>query len=225
DRFIDLWPFESTAISRSLNGNHEMYTGGHAYFEDLLPRLEQTSSYFAFQNDFWTLVALDTAYTQPFGGQEGNLNQEQVDWLNKIVAASENRKLVLFSHHQPFSLLDKTQGPMLIKWLQPLLEARKIFAWYWGHEHRCVLYDPHPKYGLHGRCIGHGGFPEFRPDLSGSTSSADLGSQWKRLKANPNSPGGLILDTPNLYIPGFEEQFSPHGYMRLEFDDDKLTEF
>ena len=57
DRFLDLWPFESTAISRSLNGNHEMYTGGHAYFEELLPKLGQTSSYFAFQNDFWTLAA------------------------------------------------------------------------------------------------------------------------------------------------------------------------
>ncbi|SPF55841.1 hypothetical protein SBA4_7470008 [Candidatus Sulfopaludibacter sp. SbA4] len=86
DRFVDLWPFESTAISRSLNGNHEMYTGGHAYFEDLLPKLNQSSSYFAFQNDFWTLAALDTAYTQPLGGQEGNLNQQQADWLNKIVA-------------------------------------------------------------------------------------------------------------------------------------------
>lgn len=225
DRFIDLWPFESTAISRSLNGNHEMYTGGHAYFEELLPKLGQTSSYFAFQNDFWTLVALDTAYTQPFGGQEGNLNQQQVDWLNKIVAGAGNRKVVLFSHHQPFSLLDPNQGPMLVKWLQPLLNGQKIFAWYWGHEHRCVLYDRHPGFGFRGRCVGHGGFPEARPDLSAATTSDDLGSQWKKLAGNQNSPSGLVLDTPNVYIPGFEVQFTPHGYMRLEFADGKLTEY
>ena len=224
DRFLDLWPFESTAISRSLNGNHEMYTGGHAYFEDLLPKLDQSSSYFAFQNDFWTLVGLDTAYTQPFGGQEGNLNQQQVDWLNKIVATSGDRKLVLFSHHQPFSLLDVNQGPLLVKWLQPLLDGKQIYAWYWGHEHRCVLYDAHGGYGLRGRCVGHGGFPQERSDLSAATTSDELGSQWKKVPADANSPAGLVLDTPNLYIPGFEEQFSPHGYMRLDFQDGRLNE-
>ena len=225
DRFLGLWPFSSTAVSRSLNGNHEMYTGGHAYFEELLPKLGQTSSYFAFQNDFWTLAALDTAYTQPFGGQEGNLNHEQVDWLTRLVASSGDRKLVLFSHHQPFSLLDANQGPMLVKWLQPLLEGKQVYAWYWGHEHRCVLYDPHPAWGLRGRCVGHGGFPEARPDLSTATSSGELGSQWKKLAGNANSPAGLILDSPNVYIPGFEEQFTPHGYLRLEFHGAKLTEF
>ncbi|SPF55842.1 Metallophosphoesterase (fragment) [Candidatus Sulfopaludibacter sp. SbA4] len=140
------------------------------------------------------------------------------------MAGAGDRKLVLFSHHQPFSLLDVNQGPMLVKWLQPLLDAQKIFAWYWGHEHRSVLYDPHPGYGLRGRCVGHGGFPEARADLSAATPSDDLGSQWKKLAAGQNSPGALVLDTPNLYIPGFEQQFTPHGYMRLDFNDGRLSE-
>jgi len=226
DRFLDLWPKVPKAINRSLNGNHEMYTGGHAYFEELLPKFGQTSSYFAFQNDFWILAALDSAYSQPFGGQEGNLNQQQVDWLNRIVANSGDRKLVLFSHHQPFSLLDSSQGPLLVQWLQPLLAAGKIFAWYWGHEHRCVLYDPHPAFRLRGRCVGHGGFPQERIDLSNATTSPDLGSQWKILPGTQDHkvPGGKVLDTANLYIPGFEEQFSPHGFMRLEFRGARLNE-
>ena len=35
-------------------------------------------------------------------------------------------------------------------------KRKKIFAWYWGHEHRCALYDQHPKWGVFGRCIGNG---------------------------------------------------------------------
>ncbi len=224
-RFLNLWPHNGSAISRSLNGNHEMYTGGHAYFEFLLPKLQQPSSYFAFQNDYWTLIALDTAYNQDPGGQEGNLDQEQIAWLTKIVAAAGNRKIALFSHHQPFSQLDPNQGPKLIAALQPFLEARRITAWYWGHEHRCVLYDPHPGYGFQGRCVGHGGFPEARADLNSAPYSAQLGSQWRQLPAKANVPGGLFLDGNNLYVPGFETLFEPHGFMRLEFSNERLIEY
>jgi hypothetical protein len=225
ERFLPFWPKVPGAMSRTLNGNHEMYTGGHGYFELLLPELQQTSSYFAFQNDHWVLVCLDTAYTQPFGGQEGDLNQQQVDWLRKIAAAAENRKIVLFSHHQPFSLLDANQGPKLVTWLKEFLDARQIFAWYWGHEHRCVLYDEHPAYGLHGRCVGHGGFPELRPDLGNAPISQELGSSWRKLGKKGDVPGGLVLDSNNLWIAGFETQFAPHGFMRLHFHDEHLTEY
>jgi 3',5'-cyclic AMP phosphodiesterase CpdA len=88
------------------------------YFEYLLPQLNQASSYFAFQNDYWTLIALGSAYNQDIGGQEGNLDQQQIDWVNAIVAAAGNRKIVLFSHHQPFSQLDPNQGPKLVAALQ-----------------------------------------------------------------------------------------------------------
>jgi hypothetical protein len=225
ERFLNFWPHNGAAISRTLNGNHEMYTGGHAYFEFLLPQLKQTSSYFALQNDYWTLVALDTAYSAPFGGQEGDLDQTQVDWLTSIVAAAGGRTISLFSHHQPFSLLDPNQGPKLVEKLQPLLGAGRLTAWYWGHEHRCVLYDPHAAYGFQGRCVGHGGFPETRVDLSNAPYSEDLGDQWRRLAGQVSIPGGLALDSNNLYIPGFETQFEPHGFMRLEFNNERLTEY
>jgi len=225
DRFFRFWPMKAAPVSRSLNGNHEMYTGGHGYFDTMLPRLNQSSSYFAFQNDFWTLIALDTAYAQPFGGQEGDLFQAQVDWLNQIIAAAGNRKIVLFSHHQPYSLLDTSQGPKLVAWLKPHLDAKRIFAWYWGHEHRCVLYDPHPAFGVRGRCVGHGGFPQERTDLSSAPFSPALGSSWRQVAKTSDSPGAYVLDSANLYIPSFEEQFAPNGFMRLEFQDDKLSEY
>ncbi len=37
-RFLALWPAVPSAIRRGLNGNHEMYTGGHGYFDVVLPR-------------------------------------------------------------------------------------------------------------------------------------------------------------------------------------------
>jgi hypothetical protein len=226
ERFEKFWPVVSAnAIGRSLNGNHEMYTGGHGYFETMLPFLKQPSSYFALQNDFWTLIMLDSAYNQSFGGQEGNLFQAQVDWIDGIIQAAENRKIVLFSHHQPFSLLDPNQGPILVAALGKYLEAKKIFAWYWGHEHRCVLYDTHPAWGLRGRCVGHGGFPENRVDLSNAPASDEFGSQWRHVSGKDDIPGGFVLDTPNLYVPTFEAQFSPNGFMRLEFDNNDLTEY
>lgn len=221
ERFSKFWPSIPNAIGRSLNGNHEMYTGGHGYFEDLLPKLGQTSSYFAFQNDHWTLAALDSAYDQPFGGQIGDLNDQQVRWLRDIIEAAGNRRVVLFTHHQPYTLLDKGQGTLLAGKLNEFLQAGQIFAWYWGHEHRCVLYDQCS--GFYGRCVGHGGFPEARVDL-GAAPGALGSNSWRRLEKNDNAPGGLILDTANVYIPGFEAQFGPHGYMRLDFQDQHLNE-
>lgn len=225
DRFEKFWPQPAGAIGRSLNGNHEMYTGGHGYFETLLPYLNQGSSYFAFQNDFWTLVMLDTSYNQPFGGQEGDLFPAQMDWLDGIIQGAGDRKIVLFSHHQPFSLLDANQGPKLVTWLEKYLQARRIFAWYWGHEHRSVLYDPHPAWGFHGRCVGHGGFPEARVDLSNAPFNDELGSQWRQVPAAGGAPGAYVLDSANLYIPTFETQFAPHGFMRLELQGNDLTEY
>ncbi|HEY1240125.1 MAG TPA: metallophosphoesterase, partial [Bryobacteraceae bacterium] len=154
ERFLGFWPKPAGAIGRSLNGNHDMYTGGHGYFESMLPTLGQKTSYFALQNDYWTLVGLDTAYEERFGGQEGMLDDEQVSWLGRILRAAGDRKAVLFSHHQPFTLLDTNGGGNLLQALNEFLDAGKIFAWYWGHEHRCILYEPHPKFAFHGRCIG-----------------------------------------------------------------------
>src|SRR5262249_36133091 len=155
ERFLALWPDVPGATSRALNSNHEMYTGGHAYFNQSLRRFEQTSSCFARQNSHWLLVGLDSAY------HEHDLAMNQAGWLEGLIAAAGSRKVVLFTHHQPYSLLEK-QGTKLVEKLSGLLEDRRIFAWYWGHEHRCVVYDVHPAWGLRGRCIGHGGYPYFR---------------------------------------------------------------
>lgn len=216
DRFIDPFPKVPGAISRGLNGNHEMYTGGRAYFDAVGREFGQTSSYFAFVNEHWILACLDTAYA------DHDLHGDQAAWVAGLAAASPNKKLVLFSHHQPFSLLDG-QGPQLIRKLGSLFQSRRIYAWYWGHEHHCILYKPHGLYGLRGRCVGHGGFPYFREKrILGSTAPA--AAEWRNLDSRHLVPSAKVLDGQNPYIEDGPEDYGPNGYMTLEFDGPDLFE-
>ena len=219
ERFLDLWPRGAGRISRALNSNHEMYSGGYGYFELALPALGQKSSYFALENDAWLLVGLDTAYV------DHDMDNQQVAWLNAVIRQAHGKKVVLFSHQQLFSRLDD-QGPKLHKALRHLLEARAVTAWYWGHEHQCVIYDAHSQYGLLGRCLGNGGIPEARKQAVKDAPAHKTvgGVTWKRLDATADSPACLALDGPNPDIPDRPERFVPHGFMTLEFDGPSLTE-
>jgi hypothetical protein len=214
ERFLDLWPKTNGALSRGLNGNHEMYTGGKAYFDMTLKQFGQSASYFALQNNNWLLACLDTAYA------EHDLAHDQANWLAQLISQCGDRKVLLFSHHQPFSQLD-VQGPNLVAKLLPQLQSRRIFAWYWGHEHRCVLYEAHLAWGMLGRCIGHSGFPEFRKDAWGTAPAQPT---WLRLPATTDAPAAEVLDGSNPYIKGHEAEYGPHGYVTLEFENKKLTE-
>lgn len=215
ERFVEIWPKVPGALNRGLNGNHEMYTGGRAYFE-AIAGWGQTSSYFALENEHWILAGLDTAYS------DHDLHGDQAAWLQALAAGAPQKKLVLFSHHQPFSLLD-SQGPKLVRKLAPLFESRRIYAWYWGHEHHCILYQPHPLYGLRGRCVGHGGFPYFREKKLLGQKPPEKPT-WKNLDSKNLVPAAKILDGVNQYIEDGVEDYGPNGYMTLEFEGEELFE-
>jgi hypothetical protein len=112
--------------------------------------------------------------------------------------------------------------------MREVLVSKRITAWYWGHEHRAVLYDAHPQWGFLGRCVGHGGFPEYRlDDVRNAPTVPGVYDGWKRLDCRPDRagvPGAMVLDSANVYIAGFESHFGPHGYMRLDFDRADLHE-
>ena len=218
-RFLQAWPSSAGKISRALNGNHEMYSGGYAYFDHVLPGFGQTSSYFALQNSNWLFVGLDTAHT------DHSLDSRQVAWLKALLQQAGARKLVLFSHHQPFSRLD-AQGPKLQAALADLLQRRAITAWYWGHEHNCIIYDAHETFGLLGRCVGHGGIPSPRKtEVMEAPMVRTLSNiAWKRLEAAGEAPSCMVLDGPNSLVPGEENKFGPHGYLTLEFAGPLLIE-
>jgi hypothetical protein len=223
-QFLDFWPKSPKkphAVNRACNSNHEMYTGGHAYFKKTLPKFGQKASYFAVQNDHWVLCGLDTAYL------DKDLAKNQALWLRKIVAENQGvRKVILFSHHQPLSWIEE-QHPKVVGKLGDILTGGHIFAWYWGHEHRCVIYDHHPQWKLRGRCVGHGGYPYFRKDWAQMGGTAEAGNNnWFILPQKGFAPGGRALDGPNPLIGGHDDpnKYGPQGYMSVEFSGPHINE-
>ncbi len=161
-RFLAHWPVPHddapTVGSWSLNANHDMFSGGHGYFDCLLadPRFQRQegSSFFHLQSDDWDILGLDTGY------EDHALKDPQASWAAGIAGASA-RRLMLLSHHQLFSAYEGG-GPKLEAKLRPLLAAGRVDAWFWGHEHRAITYRPHG--GVrYARCIGHGGVPVYMP--------------------------------------------------------------
>jgi hypothetical protein len=213
-RFLALWPARSGATSRALNSNHEMFSGGEAYFTRTLPEFGQASSYFAFQNTHWTLIGLDVAYL------DHDIDDEQAWWVSEVVRNAGSRKIVFFSHHQLYS----TVGA--------LLRSRRVFAWYWGHEHRCTIFEePDREFGIYGRGIDHGGMPQARDLTKGLPRAVDpryAAADWrvcaeKTVGSNVLSRA-VVLEGPNPFITGEEEKFTPHGFSVLEFDGPHLRE-
>lgn len=151
DRFLKFWPAPTDAgRSFALNSNHEMYSGGYGYFDVTLPAFKQPASYFSLANKNWRFIGLDTGYV------EHDLNAEQVAWLRGQFKGN-NPKTIFLSHHQLFSAYENTDASNLVSRVKPFLDARQIYAWFWGHEHLNVVYKDHM--GTKGRCLGNSCFP------------------------------------------------------------------
>jgi hypothetical protein len=209
-RFLANWPVNKGEASRigswCLNGNHDMFTGGHAYFDFLLkePRFARQggTSYFALENEVWQILGLDTAYNPPDPrGNRGDLFGLQAQWVKDKRAAVPAKKAVLLSHHQLFSPYEGG-SPRLAEKLAPVIaDPHGITAWFWAHEHRCVIYDQsHPV--KNGRLLGHGGVPVY-------ASSGAL-------------PEGVIWEFRDSFRDGFET-FARFGFAVLDFDPDRLS--
>ena len=153
ERFLDIvdryGPPKETCRYLALPGNHDYYSGGYAYFDTILPTLKQEASYFNLRNDKWQIIGLDSGY------QEAGLQDPQLAWLTAQVDGAAPRSIVL-SHHQLFSPYDPRAGKNTILNKTKALLPR-IDAWFWGHEHRCVIMEEHM--GIKARCIGHGAIP------------------------------------------------------------------
>lgn len=199
DRFLRYWPVEAneaeTIGSWSLNGNHDMYSGGEGYFETLLGNplfgRQQGSSYFRLWNKNWQILGLDTAY------EDGRLAGGQTDWLGEQLEGS-GRKTMLLSHHQLFSAYDH-QGEQLHDQIGSLLEGGRVRSWFWGHEHRCVVYRPWQNIEF-ARCIGHGGVPVYMWHREGDSYKDPALYEYRKFFRNLPSPepwalfGFAVLD-------------------------------
>jgi hypothetical protein len=156
-RFLEIieraGPSKDTCRYFALPGNHDYYSGGYGYFDDILPALGQEASYFNLRNSNWQIIGLDSGY------KEYALHNPQLEWLNAQLDAPVRRSILL-SHHQLFSPYDnRVTRSRLLKATEALLP--RIYAWFWGHEHRCVIMGNHM--GMKARCIGHGSIPSSVP--------------------------------------------------------------
>ena len=184
------WPRASKACF-ALNGNHEMLARGFGYFDGILPAMGemkggeaqgQKASFFCLLNADWCFLGLDTGYNsvgtpilEQIWQPDASLPDDVVTWLRAIASRIENRAIVIMTHHQVLSLFDECftkQAEQVFSILQrPVL-------WFWGHEHRLVIYqafDGHDRQWptIMGRCIGHGGMPV---DLPGTAKTGQLGA-------------------------------------------------
>jgi calcineurin-like phosphoesterase family protein len=167
DRFLAWWPVKADEaahiLSWNLNGNHDMYSGGHAFFDYALKderfARQERSSRFSLRNDHWTILGLDTAW------EDHGLAGDQANWAQGMLESSPGKGLLL-SHHQIFSAYEKG-GDKLKEKIRPVLETGRVRSWFWGHEHRCVLYKPTENVE-YARCVGHGGVPVYMTQKEGA---------------------------------------------------------
>ena len=156
-RFLDLWPVtqeqaDAGVTSWSLNGNHDMYSGGFGYFGTLLgdPRFK-ASAVARRQADQLSSGCAPRRGTSSASTRPGTLTSRRPARLRSsrirrarmspMSPPGHRARLVLFSHHQLVSVYDRSDlGSTLPAKLAPVLNGNRVTAWWWGHEHRAIAY-------------------------------------------------------------------------------------
>lgn len=183
----------------TLSGNHDMYSGGTAYYK-LIDRLGQPASYFALRNDNWQFLALDTGlHDSDPGGGLTYLETSEIDWLRDKLDNSGGRATILLSHHPLFTsstepIAGRSLNEILYSQIASLLPS--VTAWFWGHEHDLVIYRNY--LGVLARCLGHGALPIGLDERS----------------AKPNFPE---VPRENIHL-GTGSAFYKNGYAIIDLD-------
>jgi hypothetical protein len=188
------WP-SGTQGTFALNGNHEMYCGGHAYFKYFLSKLGpgnppqgQPTSFFCLETPCWRILAIDTSYNSvglpilgalpwidqlSFVGANSRLEDGQIAWLRGLNLRENIKPTLVLSHHQYYSAFPEQVYTLPAQQLAEFFPNQEI-VWMWGHEHRMAIYDKFSKEAggnlcAYGRCLGHGGMPVSvsKPDGEG----------------------------------------------------------
>ena len=174
------WYFGASG-SLALCGNHEMYSNGAAYYQQLLPAMyvnvdgvkkSQRAAFFCLENEHWRIIGLDTGYTsvgRPFqevlSPPDCHFREEQLAWLRDVVKLgdpNDKRGLVFMSHHPYISAFREDFFKPGEQLCELMGEAARPVVWFWGHDHRLVGYQigqNRSELQAYGRCIGHSGMP------------------------------------------------------------------
>ncbi len=178
EAFLRNWPLQVDPAHRgngipplsslALNGNHEMYTGGEAFFNVVLPAFGQSQPFFCLENEHWRLIGLDTAYLdgrlKPTDANDPMM--VQWNWLVDLLKNGSKKANIFLSHHQPVSAHahEYKDSKALRDDVEELLALEgvgkdAIFGWFFGHEHRCTVYKDDDATPYNARLIGSGCIP------------------------------------------------------------------
>jgi hypothetical protein len=232
-RFFRYWPVKvgdgfEHVHSWNLNGNHDMYAGGFGYFGVIagdttvdpgaaLFAQQGGCSYFKLHNEHWRIYGLDTAYDK-----DQHLGAAQLEWIRGELRTGGGQAMLL-SHHQLDSVYDRARvNGVLLDELGDNLRAGRVRAWFWGHEHRCVRYEPYA--GVqYPRCIGNGGVPEVvETTLFGffKKVASWAGGLFKHRRAG-RPPKILSESTGTWAAEGVH--WRRHGFVCLDLDGPEVT--
>ena len=228
---LKYWPVtpaqaRAGVTSWSLNGNHDMYSGGFGYYDTLLGDTRfaaqhsadgASTSFFRLTSPSWEFVGLDTSWDPDVltQGASGVLQDPQGDFVATVAGASD-RKLVLLSHHQLVSVYDQEDlGPVLPAKLGRVLASGRVTGWWWGHEHRCVGFEA-AKGVRFPRCIGHGGVPVLQTHTAGQKPPAPWA--WE-------PDGYLEISGQHWALFGFAVFDLDGGRMQVRYRDEQGATF
>ena len=223
DNFLTYWP-KGSAASFALNSNHDMYSGGGPFFDEVVGgpifnKLQSPWSFFALENPHWIILGLDSAYFSSAIGLylNGTLgeNNTQTAFARKVAqhAAAVGKKVIVLTHHNPISISGLEPDPK--DHLQLHNDLKTAFDgcpppayWYFGHEHVGTAYNGAANGGTLYRCIGHGGLPWGQSsDLANAKAAGKLDWYENCLAGDPN-------DTLRVY----------NGFVLLNLNGPNLTE-
>ena len=163
----------------TLCGNHDMYSGGGAFYwlltqlnaKAALQRYQQKASYFCLRSANWQILAMDTGLHDCDPSEVTTnvtfLDPQEAAWHVDKLANAGGRETILLSHHQLFTAFGDGVGagpsgkplafnPNLYSVFGPYLS--NVALWLWGHEHNFEFFQPY--LGLKkGRCIGASAIP------------------------------------------------------------------
>lgn len=226
EEFLDQWPLADAATGKitshssfAMNGNHEMFSGGRAYFNRVLFAFGQPASYFGLRNANWQFLAFDSAYIEqrllspadakPIDERVGS----QWTWLLDKIKGNATQETILLSHHQPISAFkeENTDGKPLNEDARKLFDAagiQNVFGWFFGHEHQCTIYKDSVT-GYRARLIGNGCIPHVPP----TAKQPDQGCvPFEAMNQGANALGDALsgfallkLDGPNISIQYINE--------------------
>ena len=202
---LDLWP-EGKHGNFTMNGNHDMLDGANGYFDVALKHpffeKQQGTSYFAFENDYWVVVGLDTSYYADKSGGYGYgslVDHAQKEFLE--VCATKKKNIIILTHHNPVGYAGDFK---LYLWNDVVDSVGKYLKyWYYGHSHNGVVYKDID--GIKCRLLGHGSL------LHGETSAISESDSVIWYEHSKPTIGDNSLRVQN-------------GFVRITLDNDTLHE-